>query len=972
MAATPARAVRWDPKSLSPSFLHSPNFEGSTESYISTSSLEYVNAQLVAHGFAPSPGLSLDGLSGTDSDRIVKCLIGLLSSRVEDMSRTEELSTKLRTLTYDHERLLTMHRIANEKVLNAEKEVNLYKTKLTASQRTLQSAESAHKQTTTELQRTRSTLQGIRATHQQELKKKEKEFDRMADKWNKLSDTQTKLSTVPSGIKCANVAIVDGSDLVPRTPSLLDIALDDAERAREQLIDEVGRLRRLVVKICNQVQAVLYQVQGFIADKDEEPTEYTMTSLFPMHPPTHPHDVLSGILRSLRDTLAALPQHIASSPAPVAVPAPSSSTNNAAATTSKSAESNPENVAHLQATIAQLKEEVELAHAQAQQQAAQTQALFDNFIASQQKTSANFAEMSMELMTAPMADAERERLDKFRQELDNEREKFTRAAVKLGKERVALETDKVKLLEEKRSWGVQQMLADLPPTPDLHDQAHPPNPSHAVGAIPAAQPRRSSRKPKPIHQSPSKKSPRKVHGHKRQSSAGSSSAATRKATRVFRRPSITPSKPTTLPAYETEVIVATTSEPPISEPQAEERQQAPREQQLQPTSTAATAAAPLPPLTAPLFAFTSTTSILPSSFVLPPPSPHASLPRKPLLPPPSLASSSSQQQFLSIPQPDFLMTHLPPPTPNGESTPFPQAKTQAHDQGVGEMDANANLTVTPVKRPFPVAKPFAQRMVHAYSPAKPSPLSRILLLNNSPDTSASDTGTGEGSSSTIDARFGLGAAREDETIGMQLDEETFPEVHLPEMQTPLHQQGPEHRMMSLAAELGVESPPDILEVVDQAEEEQEQQEPPLKKRKSDTTESGSGRGAAVRGNTRKPATSAGTNAGARKPPTGLSAGGAKERPNTRSASGSGGGGGGGEKENTAAGRKASGTRTSGSTSATASSAARATGARATRPAAARSTTTTNTTTRGKPAAGGAGPRRVPINSAEAPTMRRKS
>lgn len=82
MTATPARGVHWDVKDLSPSLLNSPLLEGSTESYISTSSLEYVNAQLVAHGFIPSPGLSLEGLSGTDSDRVVKCLLGMLSQRV--------------------------------------------------------------------------------------------------------------------------------------------------------------------------------------------------------------------------------------------------------------------------------------------------------------------------------------------------------------------------------------------------------------------------------------------------------------------------------------------------------------------------------------------------------------------------------------------------------------------------------------------------------------------------------------------------------------------------------------------------------------------------------------------------------------------------------------------------------------------------------------------------------------------------
>lgn len=48
----------------------------------------------------------------------------------EDMSRTEELSTKLRTMSYDHDRLFTMHRAAVEKTANAERETNLHKSKL--------------------------------------------------------------------------------------------------------------------------------------------------------------------------------------------------------------------------------------------------------------------------------------------------------------------------------------------------------------------------------------------------------------------------------------------------------------------------------------------------------------------------------------------------------------------------------------------------------------------------------------------------------------------------------------------------------------------------------------------------------------------------------------------------------------------------------------------------------------------------
>ena len=34
------------------------------------------------------------------------------------MNRTEELTTKFRTLSYDHERLMSMHRDANEKAYN--------------------------------------------------------------------------------------------------------------------------------------------------------------------------------------------------------------------------------------------------------------------------------------------------------------------------------------------------------------------------------------------------------------------------------------------------------------------------------------------------------------------------------------------------------------------------------------------------------------------------------------------------------------------------------------------------------------------------------------------------------------------------------------------------------------------------------------------------------------------------------------
>jgi len=46
------------------------------------------------------------------------------------MSRTEDLTTKLRTLSYDHERMVSMHRTATDKGANAEREMNLHKSRL--------------------------------------------------------------------------------------------------------------------------------------------------------------------------------------------------------------------------------------------------------------------------------------------------------------------------------------------------------------------------------------------------------------------------------------------------------------------------------------------------------------------------------------------------------------------------------------------------------------------------------------------------------------------------------------------------------------------------------------------------------------------------------------------------------------------------------------------------------------------------
>jgi hypothetical protein len=82
MAATRAakNSVHWAPSPilspLSDSLSQSSSFTSSS------STIQYINSQLISHGFAVPPGLSLDGLSTADAENVTKCVLSMLSQRV--------------------------------------------------------------------------------------------------------------------------------------------------------------------------------------------------------------------------------------------------------------------------------------------------------------------------------------------------------------------------------------------------------------------------------------------------------------------------------------------------------------------------------------------------------------------------------------------------------------------------------------------------------------------------------------------------------------------------------------------------------------------------------------------------------------------------------------------------------------------------------------------------------------------------
>ncbi|KAI0664322.1 Afadin and alpha-actinin-binding-domain-containing protein [Cubamyces menziesii] len=694
--ATPKKIVHWA-LNTSLSDLGSPFSEaGSSDSCTSTSSLQYINSQLIAHGFTHGSGLSLDGLAKEDADKVVKCILGMLSQRIDDMSRTEELTTKLRTLSYDHERLTSMHKAETEKAANAEREMNLHKSRLNATLKSLQSSENAHKHTTAELQRTRTTLHALRATHQTEIKKLDKEKERMVDRWSKLSDAQLKIGSLRAGLTCANLDVVEASDVKLRGKgqTFLDVALEQAETARKELLEQNRKLRGVLLSAANELQSVLYAVRtAGDTEPTDEPSPLSFSTLFPNPPTEAAEETFSSMFRSIRESLAQRADGCAT-PCKCSHTA-SSSPGHADTRAKESAE-----IERLQAVVNKLRLELEEAQKQAAASAAQVQELFDRFAEEQNASKHPTEDMSMDLMIAPARDEERQRLDERFKELEEERHRFTEAAVRLGKEKAALEAERLKFLEEKRSWQVDMMLAELPPTPAPGASMPTPivRPAPAPTAPLRISPRRSSKKLKG-----KMASPRKTRVSRRSSGFAA----------IALGPASPKGKQKVVPPFETEVIPVTA--------EAGRSVTASPSRQMPEFKTSMTAS-PVPP---PPF--------LPGSFVLPPPSPAASLPSRdsgstPLPPIPPLPKLEIPPLAEKPPSDESMDTSSDIPTSSTSST-----ESRA-SSSLYETQPPTPAPKTPGVRPFPMAKPFAARMVHAYSPVKPSPLSRILMLANSPDS----------------------------------------------------------------------------------------------------------------------------------------------------------------------------------------------------------------------------------------------
>jgi hypothetical protein len=102
----------------------------------------------------------------------------------------------------------------------------------------------------------------------------------MVDKWGRVADAQVRLGAVGSGwvnVVKGNAGVVDGGVegadgevVFGKGEGFLEVALEQAEKARSELLDENGRLRKWVVGAVNDVQAVLHLARSILVSENQD------------------------------------------------------------------------------------------------------------------------------------------------------------------------------------------------------------------------------------------------------------------------------------------------------------------------------------------------------------------------------------------------------------------------------------------------------------------------------------------------------------------------------------------------------------------------------------------------------------------------------------------------------------------------------------------------------------------------------
>ena len=145
---------------------------------------------------------------------------------------------------------------------------------------------------------------------------------------------------IPSGIRCANVNLGTGSEVIGKGDGFLEIALEEAEKGRSQLLDENTILKKLLLHAINELQAIIYEARSilsraveevltiflilycYLTSKNQRPTPFTLLTLFPLHPVGNASEKWNSVLSDIRESLTSLSNPRNDAPLPTKATAP--------------------------------------------------------------------------------------------------------------------------------------------------------------------------------------------------------------------------------------------------------------------------------------------------------------------------------------------------------------------------------------------------------------------------------------------------------------------------------------------------------------------------------------------------------------------------------------------------------------------------------------------------------------------------
>ncbi|KAH7098562.1 hypothetical protein BKA62DRAFT_773248 [Auriculariales sp. MPI-PUGE-AT-0066] len=470
-AGTPARkVVRWAYELANSSLGSPPHVDASLNDASLDSDVEadhgalaQVNAQLLAHGFSHGEGIKLEGLDAQSQKMVVKCIMDLLRQRANETTRTEAVTTKYRTLSYDHERLLSLHSTQLDKTARAEQDTQRMKTRVAQAQRDAASAEAQRKAVASDLARARTAMQTLRTTAQQEAKRLEKDRQTFADKFTKISDAQVQLGYAQAGIQFIGEPANHGRLMDLPDDGEMDIlesSLRTAEEARRNLMHENEGLREVVLDAARRLQEATHDAMAMRKGPDallEDLHAITAGQLF--SPPTstltnaeNAQQKLVDLSNNFRDALSSLGN--------------STSFDHSETEQKKSvSDERQAEVDKLKQAITKLTGQLGQAKKEAATFSAQSQELFDRLKEHEAvKRDARHKGADTSIDMGQLNEAARAVLEAEREELDAERLNFTEAAVRLGRQRAELEAAQLAFIEEKREWQIQQIMGQVPAT----------------------------------------------------------------------------------------------------------------------------------------------------------------------------------------------------------------------------------------------------------------------------------------------------------------------------------------------------------------------------------------------------------------------------------------------------------------------------------------------------------------------------